>query len=331
MRRDKTFYFLSFESFRQTNPQPQTSRVPTAAERAQVTDPVSARLLQFWPLPNTPLIGGTNWTGTVADTLNDETYLLRVDHSLSDNHRLTGRCAVFMQRSLSQQTTPFNGSITNKPFQQSLLLQETYNQPHLVNEIRLGYSRNQTAFGTADIGINPAQIFTDSAGNPLPGYIDTRVNPVDGGLPNITVTGFANFGLGAGNNMPQGRSTNTYEVIDDVTLTGPFGWSRHTVRFGGNVRREITNRFLDGFERGAISFPSWARFATGQPQRGQVRTGNTFRTWFRTAWHLYFQDTFKPRPNLTLNYGLRYEIPGGSYEKYNRGSNFVPGGWHHGA
>ena len=84
VRRDKTFWFASFEGYRQSVQDPATSRVPTDAERAQVTDPVSQSLLPFWPRANTPqllLTAGTNWAGTTPDEATDETYLWRIDHN----------------------------------------------------------------------------------------------------------------------------------------------------------------------------------------------------------------------------------------------------------
>src|ERR1700692_2667202 len=58
IKKNKTFYFASYEEFRQVNPTPSLTRVPTAAERAQVKDPISAALLKYWPDPNTS--AGTN-------------------------------------------------------------------------------------------------------------------------------------------------------------------------------------------------------------------------------------------------------------------------------
>src|SRR5713101_2703445 len=47
--KDKTFWFFSYEGFRQNFQQPLTARVPTDAERNAVTDPVSLAVLKFYP------------------------------------------------------------------------------------------------------------------------------------------------------------------------------------------------------------------------------------------------------------------------------------------
>ena len=328
--RDKTFWFFSFEGFRQTVENPSTARVPTDAERAAVTDFVSQRLLQFWPRANTPQLlaaTGKNWAGTTANETNDETYFWRIDQNLTKNHRLTGRYAWFSGSTLAQQNSPFNGSVTNTPTQHSFLLQETYATGNLVNEARFGFSRNRSFLLPADVTINAATIFNDAAGNALPGYINTRVDLLNGGLPAITMGGLINGSLGVGINFPQGRATNTYELLEDVSLIAPLGHNRHTLRFGVAARREIANLFLNAFFRGSVSFPDWSAFASGQPQRGSLATGTgeTFRTWSRLPVYLYVHDAYKPRDNVTVNFGLRWEYPGAYSEKGNRGSNFVPG------
>jgi hypothetical protein len=328
--KDKTFWFFSFEGFKEKNPLPQLATVPNAAARAAVTDPVSLKVLQFIPTPNiaNPTSLG-NWAGTADQKTDNDTYLLRVDHTLSQNNHLMGQYLNVRGDSLQLQTNPFNGSITNLPGSQTAVIEETYTHTTWLNVVRIGYTRNVTDFAPLDVKTNPASIFTDASGNPLPGFVDATKTPLNGGLPRITITSSAavpllNFGLGAGTNMPQGRTTNTYQLIDNVTKT----LGAHTLQFGGEVRHEQTFRFLNGNFRGAIAFLDWAHFAAGIPLNGALRTGGpdqTFRTWNRFVEYSYIQDSWKVRPNLTLNYGLRYELPGALAEKRDSGSNLVPG------
>jgi carboxypeptidase family protein/TonB-dependent receptor-like protein len=339
--KDRTFWFFNFEGFRQKNPQPGLSTVPTDAARATVTDPVSLKLLQFIPRANIlgAAPGTTNWAGTFDQFNNNDTYLGRVDHNLTRNNRLSGHYAIVhgTNLQLQQQSAPFHGSITNVPASHSAVIDETFTHNRWLNVARIGFTRNLTKFGPQDVALNPASIFTDALGNPLPGFVDTSKSPRNGGLPRITITSssavpLSNIGLGAGTNMPQGRTTDTYQLIDNLT------WIKnsHTLSFGGEGRREETFRFLNGNFRGAISFADWAHFAgtTGpggvvaQPRTGSLRAGGpdeTFRTWTRNAYYMYIQDSWKMKSNLTFNYGIRYERPGSLVEKGDSGSNFVPG------
>src|SRR5258708_8588600 len=95
--KDKLFFFLSYEGFRQVAPTVSTTRVPTAAERATVTDPISKSLLQFWPAPtnlNAPA-GTNNFIANVGATLYDETGLAKVDYNITEKDHLTVRRAQY--------------------------------------------------------------------------------------------------------------------------------------------------------------------------------------------------------------------------------------------
>src|SRR5262249_46496294 len=72
--KNKTFFFGSWEGFRQVSPQVSSTRVPTDAERATVTDPISKALLQFWPAANAQRAGQTNnFIANVSATTFDNT------------------------------------------------------------------------------------------------------------------------------------------------------------------------------------------------------------------------------------------------------------------
>jgi hypothetical protein len=333
--KDKLFFFASYEGFRQVAPTVSTTRVPTAAERASVTDPISKSLLQFWPTANTTPAGGSkiNYIANVGSTTFDWTGLVRVDYRITDKDQLTVRWAQYSGRTFTPGALPLLGGNANLPVSYSDVIDYTHTfSPRFMNEVRLGFSRNQTFITVQDSGFDASKIFVDASGNPLPGVVVAGKNLLDSGLPTINVSGgFAP--LGSTSNLPQGRITNTYEIYDNMSLVAPFGASRHSWRWGYHLRREDARRFLDGSARGNFGFSSFADFATGggaNKNLAQVNTasllfGSTLCYWQRYPWDLYWQDTYKVKDNFTLNYGVRYEYPSAIHQTRNQATNFIPG------
>src|SRR5258705_5231407 len=135
-----------------------------------VPDPISRRVPQFWPEPNA--IGSTNYIGNAQARNSDETGLVRIDHAIGNADRLSGRWIEFQGSAVTAGATSLSGGDSNAPVTRSLGLSETHTfTPRLLNEIRLGFSRNTIDMEVQDLGFNAATIFTDSAGNPLPGVI----------------------------------------------------------------------------------------------------------------------------------------------------------------
>jgi hypothetical protein len=325
IRHDKTFFFVSYEGFRQVAPTVSTTRVPTAAERAQVTDPISKNLLQFWPDPNTSVPGSANnFIANVGATTFDNTGLIKIDHRIGAKDTLSGRFADYQGATFTPGPLPVLGGNGNTPVSRNGALVETHLfSPTLLNEFRIGYSRNQTFITVEDNGFNAASVLQVN-GQPLAGVVDGSKNIQDSGLPTITVNGGYSV-LGSTSNLPQGRITNTTELFDNVSWIAPFGASKHSFRFGYHVRREQARRYLDGSERGVFNFVNWSDFAAGLVNTSTFRSGSTLAYWDRFPWDLYWQDQYKPKDNLTINYGIRYEYPSAIYQTRMDASNFLPG------
>jgi len=193
-----------------------------------------------------------------------------------------------------------------------------------LNEFRFGFSRNQTFLTVTDSGFDASTIFRDANGQPLPGVVNGTQNVLDSGLPTITVAGGYAI-LGTANNYPQGRITNTYEIFDNMSWVSPFGASKHSFRWGFHMRREEARRFLDGSFRGDFKLSNWADFAAGQLNTSTFHTGSTLAYWRRYPFDMYWQDTYKLKDNLTINYGIRYEYPSAIYQTRQQATNFIPG------
>jgi hypothetical protein len=323
IKKNKLFFFGSYEGFRQVAPTVSSTIVPTAAQRASVTDPISQALLKFYPSPNST--GATNFIANVGATTFDHTGLIKVDYSLRDADHLTVRFADVQGTTFTPGALPTNGGTGNTPVSRNGVLSENHTfSPTLLNEVRLGYSRNQTFITVQDNGFNAASILVGPDGKPLAGVVDGTKNLQDSGLPTINIAGgFAS--LGSTNNLPQGRITNTFEVYDNVSWIAPFGASKHALRFGYHQRREQARRYLDGSARGSFNFASFDDFAKGLVNTSSFRSGNTLAYWDRLPWDLYLQDQWKAKDNLTINYGLRYEYPSALYQTRRDATNFIPG------
>jgi len=208
-----------------------------------------------------------------------------------------------------------------------------------VNEARFSYFREgqgnlnhplntlpaiQDACGTA---VPATECFT-SAANPLLG-ITTDI-PGRMGVPFVSVAG----GFAIGNNfegeLPQ--VGNSFQWTDTFTKT----YSKHTVKFGGDVRRAQFNQFLYYNINGDFTFQtvqggndlggvdSYADYFLGVPNsysQGSAQGENVRNT----AFYLFAQDSWKIKPSLTLNYGLRWELNTPYYDTGNRLQTFRPG------
>src|SRR5262249_27717114 len=310
VHRDQTFFFVSYEGFRQVAPTVSSVLVPTLAQRASVTDPISQRLLAYFPLPNTT--GAINYFANVRSRDSDDTALARFDHQLSSRDRLSARWTQYRGESVAPGPTPLTGGNQGPLSQVSAMLDQEHTlSSRLWNDLRLGYSRFSMQRLPQDAGLDTAAIFTGANGEPIADL---------SGLPSITIGGGI-AAVGTNSNFPQGRVANTVEAFDNVS----FVLSRHTMRSGFHIRREDSARYLDRNKRGSVTFMNFADFASGLIMNSTFRTGSTQAYWRRYPWDLYWEDEFRARPNLTLVYGLRYEYPSAVNELRGHATNCVPG------
>jgi hypothetical protein len=126
----------------------------------------------------------------------------------------------------------------------------------------------------------------------------------DPASPTATISGM--FTVGGATNFPQGRVSNAYQFNDSLTWTR----DKHTLKFGADIRYNKLKNIAAFDSKGSFGFNNLQdfmnNFAATYNQALQTADFNA------TQWQNFFyaQDDFRVTTDLTLNFGLRYEISG---------------------
>jgi hypothetical protein len=311
-----TFFFGSYEGLRQRQAVQLGSSVPSAAQRAAVTDPNIQKLLALVPTgtggdANNP----ASFQGGASAPVNIDQGTGDISHNFSDKDRIHGYY-VFQrdqrkEPNLSGATVPGGGD-TRQSHRQLFTLSETHVfSPALVNDFRAGFNRIRINFITdvQNAGLDPTAF----------GIQDGLSGPV--GIPQLFIGQAANPQLefGGERNFPQGRGDLT--AIASDTLSYLRG--NHSLKFGGEYRRFIGNSILG--DEGQIGYASFAAFLANQPNSFVVNLGGNHPSRVsQPAMGLFAMDSYKIRSYLTLELGLRWEWNFTPTEADNRSSVFLP-------
>jgi hypothetical protein len=134
------------------------------------------------------------------------------------------------------------------------------------------------------------------------------------GVPRIEIEGLpfdrVRFGAPWGETTPGIFAENTFELRDNMSKV----WKTHAFKFGIQVTKEQDNNNLNGGSRPLFSFVGPWNLGNSTPIFYQINAdprtggpGNAQRHFRSTYYGTYLQDEWRLRPNLTLTLGLRYE------------------------
>jgi hypothetical protein len=193
--------------------------------------------------------------------------------------------------------------------------------PNAINELHLSYMRDATNLGQPLGGTNvslASQGFTNPDGTLSIVPLDPRGQSVENLNFNAYSTG------AAANELTQ--INNTYQITDGFTRI----LGNHTLKFGGAFHADQVNAHPIAQYNGSFVFSGtetgvdFADFLIGVPSQYNQSQLNPFYGRNKYA-GLFAQDSWKARPNLTLNYGLRWDRVAPWSEKFNQISTFVAG------
>ena len=275
--RDKTFFFLAFEGYRQIWGFPLLGFVPSDAFRAQVaTDsPVLIPILNAYPEGQTATSNPdvAQFASEGRQVVNENSAMLRLDHVFSD--KTTAYVRFNIDRAVNTQPLATSGNyladrqqLTSAPVNGGIELLHIFSSS-LVNEVKFGFNR-----GTADT---------------------TDINQT--GLPYTFAVSGAFTTLN--NNKVSTGVGNSFSEIDNLTWIK----GRHTVKAGVEIRRIQLNQ--GNTESGTVVFPSTAAFDADQVSTASLNGALPINGLRKTQYYGYLQDEFKWLPNLTVNVGAR--------------------------
>jgi carboxypeptidase family protein len=306
--RDKAFFFFSYEGLRQRQRLNLNSLVLSDSQRAAVSDPVIVRLLQLIPRANfVDASGASRFVGVASAAVNTDQWSGDISYNLGNSDRLHGYYSVYRtllsEPNRNGNTVPGFGNTTDQ-LRQVFTFNETHIfSPMLVNELRFGFNRFSSAT-IPNAQLNPSEFGINNG-------IATSI-----GLPQISVAGGLNFGGPSIN--PSGRGDTTFIVGDS------FNYQRgeHALKAGAEFRQFLNNNFRQG--TGSFNFPTVSAFLAGTANSFSVTLGSQSSSIAQGALGFFVQDSYKVRPTLTLELGLRYEWNMTPTERYDRFIIFDP-------
>jgi outer membrane receptor protein involved in Fe transport len=305
-------------------------------------NPVFVKMLEFIPLPNAAGNANTaagNYVVSKANLISKDTFSVRLDHQLNENHRMSER--------FNYDDTPFTrpdyyGNIASPTFGQQLFLRRNFGldytgtfSPSLVGNVLFSFTRLENNREPFSSGFDITTLG-------FPASFKAAVFPIS--FPTIVMNG-----MGGSFSIPNSGTTslmggndlirfgdNTGSLSGFLTKTA----QRHTLKFGGEYRLLRPNfwqfadtatnfTFTPGFTQGpnptaaaaASTGFAFASFMLGTPASGATTIAASLATQVK-YYGSFVQDDWKVANNFTLNLGLRYEYESPRTERYNQLTNF---------
>ncbi len=293
-------------------------------------DPLSLKVLEFMPLPNTPPLNAfsntNNFYSLAVQPSNQGVTNMRFDHRISDKDSAFFRYSGTRNTRWGQgyglgPADPDTFARIDQRDNHNFVATETHIfSPSIINEFKANVTRQNLPFQSIGYGGDwPRKLG-------YPSIIPNDMFPAVGigGMLQLGPTSFS-FGL---------RAQNQVQFADSLT------WIRgkHTIKIGVDQRYIRENWINKSNPSGSFTF---AAGLTGDPQRPAgtgvgmatyllgavsggsltVRSHMSFHSWSHAS---YVQDDWKVTPRLTLNFGLRYDLRSGPVERWNKHSNFEP-------
>ncbi|MFN7938078.1 MAG: carboxypeptidase regulatory-like domain-containing protein [Bryobacteraceae bacterium] len=316
--KDKTFFFGSYQGTRQRLHSTRTIRyLPSDLERVgnfsnsvqrpndpltgarfpndliptSRIDPASRKFTDLWVPRNPEPVGGPYRFNYPTRDDSDQ-YLFRGDHHLSSNNRISAR--YFHNTHPTRDFGNLPGFNLDRKFTaRNLSVNNTHTfRANLVNDFRYTFGR-VVEFGTPFSGQSLETLGVKVHVPEVLGYKWIYIDTGDFGVRDI-------------------RPGRELRDLHQFTNTVLHVRGKHSLKFGGEARRTITDYFIAGFSTGYFSFTNqftrvnMGDFLLGLPVR-YSQSNSTVQRGIGTEYDFFVQDDYRIARTFTLNFGVRYE------------------------
>jgi Carboxypeptidase regulatory-like domain len=289
------------------------------------------KMLQYIPEPN---VGTATFSsGAYNSTINDNKFGGRLDF----NSNRFGTSSIYYfddtynldnpyPSALGGATLPGNGfayDAASVGSDQTVIFSNIHTfGVNTVNEARFGITRLDNHLGTpkGGVGVTLADQGIQAGGQGI-----VQGFPSQAGVEELI---FNNFSVGT-NPFSLAQVNTTYDFGDSVSRT--FG--NHTIKAGGryiwykvkqNPNLVANGQYLFGAGGSQTTGNAFADFLLGTPDQYSQQSSPIFYESAADG-DLFAEDSFRIRPNLTINYGLRWDYVTPWAEKYHQTTTFVAG------
>ncbi|MCX6592689.1 MAG: carboxypeptidase regulatory-like domain-containing protein [Acidobacteria bacterium] len=283
--KNKLFFFANYEGLRQRLTTTSASGlVPSQAYRAatSASTPALRPILEAFPVGNAGAVNANvdRYVGTPRQIWNEDSGMFRIDYRINDRHSLFARYNSNTGFISEPRTALLETRDSDiRPVQGTIQWQSVFGVA-TVNELRVGV--NRSALERTQVGRYRYQIS-------VPGFTGTQAG------------------------RDEVEKPTSYSVLDNFSRI--FG--RHTFKAGFESRRVDVNVADSGAS--TLTYGTLANFTANRMDSLARSTNYPMLGARRYYTFFYAQDEFKMRPNLTVNYGVRYENYGLANEVHNRG------------
>ena len=298
--RNKTFFFAAYEGLRLVQPVISVpSRVPSLAARQQASGMVKA-LLEAYPLPvASPLAEApleTPYITSFSNKANLDATSFRIDQSLSSRVTLFGRYNYAPSENLERGRFATPSFLTRLPANS-----ETFTMgstmvftPAFTNDLRLNWSKSrggqiysQDTYGGAKL--LPRELLFPDFANP------------------VTSLYYLTIGGNDENTISPGTFSDNTQTQYNLVNTSSWNLGVHSFKLGVDYRRlapSVGGRLYSK----VLTVPTITQLATGIVPTAEIRQVNDYLEPRYKNFSAFGQDAWRLRPNLTLTYGLRWEV-----------------------